>query len=208
MTAAVVVRVCANPNCGKDLVRRDNEGVANWTRRRYCCMQCSADDRSAPGRAKARREVANDRRCAWAGCGGPLKRRVGERTKDWLDRRFCCKQCHESRYIPVLGRVAKPVFPVVVADKRDQSWKDVAACRGADPNRFGPIEKHERTGMDRCRRAAAQFCQACPVAAACHRYAEAGDEQGVWAARLRQNRNGKVVVQPLFGAPAEEAVSA
>ena len=204
MTAAVEdVRVCRRPGCEAPLVRRDNEGATNWKARQYCTKECSWADRGAAGRARARNRVGvlDDRRCAWAGCGGPLQRRRGERTADWLSRRFCSQKCNESRFRPV--KVAKPVFPAVV-DERDQSWRPQAACLGANPNRFGPIEQHEKDGMDRCRRAAAEFCRRCPVAAACHQYAEQGDEQGVWSGRLRQNRNGRVTVERLFGpAPAE-----
>lgn len=203
MTAAIEVRACAG--CSSPLVRRDNEGSYNWTRRKYCSKRCSAEDRGAPGRARPRSDVPNDRRCAWAGCGGQLKRRLGEHTADWVSRRYCSQKCQRSRYAPVVG-VPKPVFTLVV-EERDQSWRPLAKCAGADPNRFGPIEQHERNGLDRCRRAAAEFCRGCPVVAACHRYAEEGDEQGVWAARLRQSRGGKVVVEPLLGEPAESAVA-
>lgn len=207
MTAAVEARVCARRSCGQGLVRRDNEGSYNWTRRRYCSKQCSDSDRGAPGRARARNrsEEADGRRCAWAGCGGPLKRRDRERTPDWLSRTYCSRKCQMSRYTPVVG-VPTPVFTLVV-EERDQSWRPLAKCAGADPNRFGPIEQHERNGIGRCRRAAAEFCRDCPVFAACHRYAEDGDEQGVWAARLRQSRGGKVVVEPLLGSVTRAVAS-
>jgi len=197
MTAAIETRVCANPRCNRELERRNNEGSTNWKIRKYCSKACSADDRSAPGRARPRSQAVNDRRCAWAGCAGPIVRRDGERTKEWLSRVYCSRQCQLRRFTPVTGP-PKPVF-VVPVDERDQSWREGAACLGADPNRFGPIEQHERDGMDRCRRAAAEFCRGCPVLAACHRYAEAGDESGVWAGRLRQLRGGKVTVEPLLG---------
>lgn len=211
MTAAVEIdldaRVCRRPGCGAPLVRREREGATNWKARRYCTKECSWDDRGAPGRAKARTrvDVVDDRRCAWAGCAGPIVRRDGERRSEWLARVFCSRECQLSRYKPVT--VVKPRFAPVV-EERDQSWRPMAACRGADPNLFGPIEQHEKNGLDRCRRAAAEFCRRCPVAAACHRYAEEGDEQGVWSGRLRQSRGGKVTVERLFGpAPAEAKAS-
>lgn len=54
MTAAAIeVRVCANPNCGKPLVRRPDEKSGNWKNRCSCGRACAITARSARIRSSA-----------------------------------------------------------------------------------------------------------------------------------------------------------
>lgn len=98
-----------------------------------------------------------------------------------------------------------PVSIVTGLDVQDQKWMRHGNCRGVDPDLFNPVEQFERDGRDRCRRAAATYCRPCPSRSACRRYAESRLEQGVWGAVLFQNRNGRIAVEPLLGAPARRA---
>lgn len=203
MTAAIEVRVCARAGCGAPLVRRESEGTTNWKARKFCSVVC-ADIRR--GRKPT---VVPPRTCAREGCTARLVRRQSprENSEDWRARRFCSAECNHNRFTPAPPRQLVQV-PKSVAEQvpvSEQKWMRFAACTGADPERFSPIEKFERTGRDRCRQAAAEFCRRCPVVGACHAFAQATDQQGVWAAQLRQVRGGKTSVEPLLGAPAEAA---
>lgn len=109
MTVAVEdeVRVCANPNCGRELVRRANEARTQFGRRRFCSIPCT----NHPGvTARGRRApIVGPRTCASPGCGARLERRSGENSADWKARRYCSAQCYRPRKVAV---AARPVLPV------------------------------------------------------------------------------------------------
>lgn len=206
MTAAVEERVCANPRCDKPLVRRDKERPYSFARRVYCSSPC-ADAAGARGRKQA---PLPPRSCARPGCSKRLVRRKLENLADWKARVYCSAVCNQERATPVSGRRATTVVEVPsgvaeVASVVEQTWMGLAACKTADPERFAPIEKEERAGLDRCRQAAAAFCRRCPVAGSCRRFAAETGQQGVWGAQLRQMRNGRIETEPLLGAPARRA---
>jgi hypothetical protein len=106
MTAAIEVRVCANPNCGKPLVRNAAESSSNYNRRRFCSIACT----NRPGvTARGNRPLdVGPRTCASPGCGARLERRDGENSADWKTRRYCSAQCYRPRKNP---GATHPVLP-------------------------------------------------------------------------------------------------
>lgn len=67
-------------------------------------------------------------------------------------------------------------------------WRADAACIGADPALFAPLEEHEPRRYRRYpERAtlAASYCAACPVRRPCAAYADRRRELGVWAGAWR-----------------------
>lgn len=106
MTTAVEARVCPNPNCGNDVVRRDNESNWSFARRRFCSIACT----NHPGvTARGNRPLdMGHRTCASPGCGLRLERRAGENSADWKTRRYCSAQCYRPRKTPAATR---PVLP-------------------------------------------------------------------------------------------------
>jgi WhiB family redox-sensing transcriptional regulator len=82
----------------------------------------------------------------------------------------------------------------------DQSWRDEAACKGADPSVFYPPSSAAPTGRsggsDIVPQAARVLCRSCPVQAACLEHALAYEPYGVWAGtselqRTRMRRNSQ-----------------
>lgn len=106
MTAAVVVRVCANPNCTTVLVKRPKESNVPFTRRRFCSIACT-NGSGVTNRGNRPLELGH-RTCANPGCGLRLERRGGENSADWRTRRYCSAQCYHPRKTPV---ASQPVLP-------------------------------------------------------------------------------------------------
>ena len=64
------------------------------------------------------------------------------------------------------------------------SWRDRAACRGADPDLFFPDEGNA-AGIERAK----QTCASCPVSWECLSYAiESNQTEGIWGGTTRGER--------------------
>lgn len=69
------------------------------------------------------------------------------------------------------------------------NWRDRAACLGADPRLFDPLDGSETNKLGTAAEAhpriqeAIAVCRRCPVRADCGRHA--GKEEGVWAGSYR-----------------------
>ena len=82
---------------------------------------------------------------------------------------------------PALDIIASAVEPSV---EEMDSWRDRAACRGADPSRFFPDEG-DYVGIERAK----QTCASCPVAWECLAYAVFTNQtEGVWGGTTRGER--------------------
>lgn len=97
MTAAIETRVCANPNCDNELVRRSKETPASFEDRKFCSIPCTRQ-----------RIDLGERRCANATCRAVLERRQRENSADWRSRRYCRASCYRP---PTASATARPVLP-------------------------------------------------------------------------------------------------
>lgn len=104
MTAAVEIRVCANPNCTTVLVKRPKESNVPFTRRRFCSIACT-NGSGVTNRGNVPLDLG-PRRCANADCRALLERRQGENSADWRSRRYCRASCYRPRTVP-----ARPQLP-------------------------------------------------------------------------------------------------
>jgi WhiB family redox-sensing transcriptional regulator len=69
-----------------------------------------------------------------------------------------------------------------VARDRGESWKQAAACRGADPDIFYPVVPDDVTE-------AMAFCSTCPVRNDCLDYALTNrEDQGIWGGTTGDQR--------------------
>lgn len=71
----------------------------------------------------------------------------------------------------------------------DWTWRDQAACAGADPDLFVPGLPGQPIPT-RAREAAAMFCAHCPVTAECAADAEANRHIGLWGGRWCTDTRG------------------
>ncbi len=81
-------RFCVNPNCGKLLVRRDDEVKQNFDRRKTCDVFCAAAYRHSLRPPK--------RYCEAPGCKRPIERRKGETAPNFAKRKTCSQKCHAA----------------------------------------------------------------------------------------------------------------
>lgn len=99
-----MTRICANPECGQELVRRKDESEIQLLDRKCCSHQCHV----VTVRLKSLQEIAQmaPRYCALDGCGATLVAIPGERHYRFRQRRFCNKRC-AGLYSARLGRAGK-----------------------------------------------------------------------------------------------------
>lgn len=86
-----MTRVCANPDCGTELVQRGNESHGDFRMRRCCSHPCNA----AVIRIKSlqRIEKMSVRFCALDECGKSLVPHQDESPSRFRQRRFCDQSC-------------------------------------------------------------------------------------------------------------------
>ena len=70
----------------------------------------------------------------------------------------------------------------------DLGWQQGAACAGTRPEQFFPDIAAGQNAAALVAPIAERFCAACPVQAACDRYAEATKSVGLWAGVWRRYR--------------------
>lgn len=68
---------------------------------------------------------------------------------------------------------------------RDGLWRDHAACRGADPELFAPVDITKPDTVPAARETARRYCASCPVLAECGRDADSRRHSGLWAGAWR-----------------------
>ena len=69
-----------------------------------------------------------------------------------------------------------------------EDWMEEARCRGADPSIFFPVGSKKRLPAE-ARRAAREFCGACPVQEECLDYAIRNkEEDGIWGSQTPDQR--------------------
>ena len=71
------------------------------------------------------------------------------------------------------------------------TWRNAAACRDADPERFAPRGQLSRELERELRITGREFCAGCPVIAECKAFADETSAQGVWGGEYRHNASGK-----------------
>lgn len=73
---------------------------------------------------------------------------------------------------------------------RPVDWRDRAACRGKDPDLFFPEAPPNTDAGKRQVAEARAVCRACPVTAACLRFAlDTRQSNGIWAGTTEGERN-------------------
>jgi WhiB family redox-sensing transcriptional regulator len=82
----------------------------------------------------------------------------------------------------------------------DLAWHQHAACRGADPAQFFPVEDPGRGRNDRPLAAAAarRWCSQCPVVDTCKAWADAAEEIGVWGGTVRWRDGNRYRIRNLL----------
>lgn len=78
-------RLC--PNCGKKLVRRNNEKLNSYRNRKYCNRECYISYSSRETEIKS---------CA--NCGKEIIRRRSDRDNSKSGNSFCCRSCRVSYF--------------------------------------------------------------------------------------------------------------
>lgn len=69
----------------------------------------------------------------------------------------------------------------------DEQWKNLAACRGTDTERFFPISHKSRSGADVA--SAIAVCTSCPVQQPCLDYAMSIPQTyGIWGGTTEEQR--------------------
>lgn len=84
-------------------------------------------------------------------------------------------------YLPRKLMMSRRILPAPAVPERgrDASWRESAACLGADTELFFPVGFTGPAAADI--RAAKAFCERCPVRACCLAYAlDTGQAAGIW----------------------------
>lgn len=81
-------------------------------------------------------------------------------------------------------------------------WRDLAACQGADPHLFEPVDRVEDHHLADATATAQAWCAACPALHGCAGEADRLRMVGLWAGSLRSGVTNRYRVWPLIeGAP-------
>ena len=80
------------------------------------------------------------------------------------------------------------------------SWREHAACAGADPESFSPVEWWTTDEAEVVEAAARRWCAGCPVLAACARFADTSRHTGLWGGGMRRIKSGRYVWHPMIEA--------
>lgn len=80
------------------------------------------------------------------------------------------------------------------------TWQQNAACTGAWPEQFFPDIRAGQNAAKLLAPVAERYCAACPVRAACDRYAEDTHSVGLWAGVLRRYRGSRYTRTPILAA--------
>lgn len=74
-----------------------------------------------------------------------------------------------------------------VTDRHPASWRDAAACLGADPEMFFPVSSSDPAAAELSN--AKRLCGQCPVSVSCLRWALShGVTAGVWGGTTEEER--------------------
>ncbi len=90
-------RFCANPACGKPIVRKEGEKPSTFNVRRYCDKACHFAGR--PPKIDYRARVAQTKMCK--GCVRPFHRRIKESDEQWSQRQFCGQKCSSMAHAAI-----------------------------------------------------------------------------------------------------------
>lgn len=100
------MRLCENPACRKQLVRRARESDYHWERRRACSRPCAGVLGGATSSAKHKARISSaaeeERFCAFSKCATKLVRRYTESVSDFRSRRTCSRAC-AAQYVRESG---------------------------------------------------------------------------------------------------------
>jgi hypothetical protein len=196
MTAAVQVRVCANPHCGRELVRRPGEKTPDWVSRRFCGQPCYRWRTASTPAPVARPKLPPRRWCGAPGCGLELKQKYGECPADFRKRRFCGRDCSNRA-------AGKPQISVLdLAPLRDTrtDWSQ-AACLAASDLAWWTDTGRDADEVERLRELAVWYCAGCPLRRACEERGEA-EKFGLHGGVLWRHVGGRRVPLDLL-APVE-----
>jgi len=133
------VRVCALKECGKPLIKRDNEREAEFNRRETCGVSCGAKfgawrkQQNNPGLTLARLRKARPRKPkSCPVCGEPLVKRDSEILSVFERRRTCGPMCATSRKSIFYGG-----WPKITGEI---DWNNAFAAHNIiPPNEYGSL---------------------------------------------------------------------
>lgn len=72
-------------------------------------------------------------------------------------------------------------------------WRDNAACQGADPVNFDPVDLHTKAELDVLAWAAQNWCSWCPVRVECAAFADESRHTGLYGGVYRRIKQGRYV---------------
>lgn len=114
-------------------------------------------------------------------CGEPIVKLAKWSKTYYQNRRFCSLKCAAAGRVPPTRLV--PKLPETDCDTR---WQDLAACAGAEPELFWPLDEAEHGGRVETKPRildALSYCQRCPVVVQCGAFARDTGSVGVWGNR-------------------------
>lgn len=83
------------------------------------------------------------------------------------------------------------------------TWQQDAACVGADPARFEPIDRWEPNLELELQETARTFCRGCPVLKDCAAYADRNRHGGIWGGSYRPGATNKYTARALIAEAPE-----
>lgn len=143
------------PECQATFVRRHREQEwcgATCANRARLRVRYPGEEGIVDGRA-----VPAVKECE--ACGRRFGKPRDTSWRKWADRRYCCARCGQGA-----PRV-KPPAPVV--SLRADMWRELAACRDADPGLFAPPDAPGQVDWPMVTRVAQRWCADCPAREAC-----------------------------------------